>query len=70
MIEARAPDGLIEAVSVKACASFALAIQWHPEWNALKDPVSHVIFAAFGAACRDYAGRRAGPGETVRVRSA
>ena len=29
-VEARAPDGLIEAVTVKACASFALAIQWHP----------------------------------------
>ena len=70
VVEARSPDGLIEAMSVEGCASFALAIQWHPEWNALKDPVSRAIFAAFGAACRKYAGRRAGAAETVRARIA
>ena len=69
-VEAQAPDGLIEAVSVEACASFALAIQWHPEWNALKDPASRAIFAAFGAACREYAGRHPRAVETARVRSA
>ena len=69
-VEARAPDGLIEAVSVKACASFALAIQWHPEWNALTDSASRTIFEAFGAACREYAARRAGPVETARARGA
>ena len=70
VVEARSPDGLVEAMSVEGCASFALAIQWHPEWNALKDPVSRAIFAAFGAACRAYAGRRAGLEETVRARIA
>ena len=70
VVEAQAPDGLIEAVSVEACAAFALAIQWHPEWNALKDPASRAIFAAFGAACREYAGRRPRTVETARVRSA
>ena len=71
VVEAQAPDGLIEAVSVEACASFALAIQWHPEWNALNDPASRAIFAAFGAACREYAGRRRPRAvETARVRSA
>ena len=68
--EARAPDGLIEAMSVEGCPSFALAIQWHPEWNALRDPVSRAIFAAFGGACRVYAGRRAVAVETARVRTA
>ena len=71
VVEAQAPDGLIEAVSVEACASFALAIQWHPEWNALKDPASRAIFAAFGEACREYAGRRRPRAvETARVRGA
>ena len=71
VVEAQAPDSLIEAVSVEACASFALAIQWHPEWNALKDPASRAIFTAFGAACREYAGRRRPRAvETARVRSA
>ena len=69
-VEARSPDGLVEAMSVEGCASFALAIQWHPEWNALKDPVSRAIFAAFGAACHESAGRRAGLEETVRARIA
>ena len=70
-VEAWAPDGLVEAMSVEGCASFALAIQWHPEWHVLGDPVSSAIFAAFGAACREYAERRAGPVETAaRVRIA
>ena len=70
VVEARAPDGLIEAMSVEGCASFALAIQWHPEWNALKDPVSRAIFAAFGAACREHAVRRGAPEATVHARIA
>ena len=70
VVEARSPDGLIEAMSVEGCASFALAIQWHPEWNALKDPVSRAIFAAFGAACREHARQRAGSIGAARLRSA
>ena len=70
VVEARSPDGLVEAMSVAGCGSFALAIQWHPEWNALRDPVSRAIFAAFGAACRECAGRRASLEETVRARIA
>ena len=70
MVEARAPDGLVEAMSVKGCASFALAIQWHPEWNALKNRSSRALFAAFGAACRDFAERRATSADTMRARIA
>ena len=33
-------------------AAFALAVQWHPEWRVLDNPVSRRLFAAFGAACR------------------
>ena len=51
-IEARAPDGLIEAFRVRAAPGFALAVQWHPEWQVLKNPFSHALFAAFGAAAR------------------
>ena len=69
-VEARAPDGLIEAVRVKGCASFALAIQWHPEWHAMTDAASRAIFEAFGAACRAHAAGRTGIVETARVRSA
>ena len=70
VVEARAPDGLIEAMSIEGCASFALAIQWHPEWNALRDPASRAIFSAFGAACREYDERCSGRVEVVQLRSA
>jgi putative glutamine amidotransferase len=50
--EARAPDGIIEAFRVTAARSFALAVQWHPEWQVLKNKFSMALFAEFGAACR------------------
>ena len=51
-VEALAPDGTIEAVSVRDARGFALAVQWHPEWRVLENPTSRRLFAAFGAACR------------------
>jgi putative glutamine amidotransferase len=51
-IEALAPDGTIEAVSVPDARGFVLAVQWHPEWRVLENPTSRRLFAAFGAACR------------------
>lgn len=49
-VEARAPDGVIEAFRVTAARSFALAVQWHPEWGVMKNPFSRALFAAFGRA--------------------
>lgn len=51
-VEARAPDGLIEAVRLPAAKAFFLAVQWHPEWKVTQDPFYHAIFRAFGDACR------------------
>ncbi|HWW20305.1 MAG TPA: gamma-glutamyl-gamma-aminobutyrate hydrolase family protein [Steroidobacteraceae bacterium] len=51
-VEARAPDGVIEAFRVRDARSFALAVQWHPEWRASGNPFSRALFAEFGAACR------------------
>jgi putative glutamine amidotransferase len=53
VVEAVAPDGLIEAISVKDAPAFALGVQWHPEWKQADDALSSAIFRAFGAACRD-----------------
>ncbi|HSH97696.1 MAG: gamma-glutamyl-gamma-aminobutyrate hydrolase family protein [Methylophilaceae bacterium] len=50
--EAFAPDGLIEAVSVENAPAFTLAVQWHPEWKVMENPVYLSIFQAFGDACR------------------
>lgn len=52
-VEAVAPDGLIEAFSVKSAPAFALGVQWHPEWEHADNTLSTAIFRAFGAACRE-----------------
>jgi putative glutamine amidotransferase len=49
-VEATAPDGQIEAVSLVGAKAFLLGVQWHPEWQFARDPVSRAIFAGFGAA--------------------
>jgi putative glutamine amidotransferase len=49
-IEATAPDGQIEAVSLPAARGFTLGVQWHPEWRWAENPVSKALFGAFGAA--------------------
>jgi putative glutamine amidotransferase len=54
-VEARAPDGLIEAFRVKDAPRFAVAVQWHPEWAVMSNAFSHALFAAFGAASRERA---------------
>ena len=51
-VEARAPDGVVEAFRVARSPSFALGLQWHPEWQFAKNPVSRALFAAFGEATR------------------
>jgi putative glutamine amidotransferase len=50
--EARATDGLIEAFRVKSAPSFALAVQWHPEWQVMSNPFSKALFAEFGKSAR------------------
>ena len=49
VVEAVAPDGQIEAVSLAGAKAFLLGVQWHPEWAFARDPLSRAIFAGFGA---------------------
>ena len=51
-VEARAPDGVIEAFSIPQSPGFSLCVQWHPEWLAADNPVSMKLLKAFGEACR------------------
>lgn len=55
VVEATAPDGLVEAVSVRDARSFALGVQWHPEWRHWEDPLSSALLEAFGDAVRQRA---------------
>ena len=56
--EATAEDGVVEAFRIDGAKSFALAVQWHPEWKVMENPFSRALFAAFGQAGRDHASRR------------
>lgn len=58
VVEAQAPDGLIEAYRHDGPA-FMLAVQWHPEWKVRENPFYLAIFRAFGDACRARAAGRA-----------
>ena len=50
IVDGYAPDGTAEAISIKNAPGFALAVQWHPEYNAANDLVSKALFEAFGEA--------------------
>ncbi|HER26639.1 MAG TPA: gamma-glutamyl-gamma-aminobutyrate hydrolase family protein [Rhodospirillales bacterium] len=60
-VEATAPDGLIEAISAPKAESFALAVQWHPEWQVMDNPFYLSLFTAFAEACRVRAARMIRP---------
>jgi putative glutamine amidotransferase len=53
IVEARAPDGVVEAFRVRGAQRFAIAVQWHPEWKAMSNSFSRALFAAFGASARE-----------------
>lgn len=76
-IEARAPDGIVEAMSWHAPETtseravrggFNLCLQWHPEWMAAGNPVSRRIFQAFGDACLAYQSNRGSASATASDR--
>jgi putative glutamine amidotransferase len=51
-VEAKAPDGVIEAVSAEVNGAPVLAVQWHPEWKAHENPQSQTFFQLLGRALR------------------
>lgn len=51
-IEGCAPDGTAEAITIKDAPGFAMAVQWHPEYNAALDDASRRLFESFGAALK------------------
>lgn len=59
-VEAVADDGLVEGFYVDGATSFALALQWHPEWKVTENEFSMKIFKSFGDACREYANQKTG----------
>ena len=47
-----------EGVRVTDAASFALGVQWHPEWEPAKSSFSTALFRSFGDAARARKARR------------
>jgi putative glutamine amidotransferase len=66
-VDAVAPDGQIEAVSVIDAPGFVCAVQWHPEHRAQENVMSMKLFDAFSGACRQRAMARLA---TVPIRAA
>ena len=52
LVEARAPDGVVEAVSATVNGAPVLAVQWHPEWKTERNLQSQAFFQVFGRALR------------------
>lgn len=51
-VEARAPDGLVEAYSARPNGAPLLAVQWHPEWATDDNVQSQTYFQLLGRALR------------------
>lgn len=51
-VEARAPDGLVEAFSARPNGVPLLAVQWHPEWATDGNSDSQTYFQLLGRALR------------------
>lgn len=57
--EAHAEDGLIEAVMLEPdCDSWAMGVQWHPEWQYEKHQMSKLLFSEFGQQMRKRSSNR------------
>lgn len=53
IVEATAPDGIVESVSARlGAAARLLAVQWHPEWQTERDEAAQQLFGAFGTMLR------------------
>jgi putative glutamine amidotransferase len=49
-VEATAPDGLVEAVSLPGAKAFVLGVQWHLEWRWAENALSRAVLAGFATA--------------------
>ncbi|NQU55926.1 MAG: gamma-glutamyl-gamma-aminobutyrate hydrolase family protein [Rhodospirillales bacterium] len=51
-VQAIAPDGMIEGLTVTGARRFAAGVQWHPEFEVMGNPFSRALFGAFGQDAR------------------
>lgn len=53
VVEALAPDGLVEAFSLDDSEQYLVAVQWHPEWQFKENVFSTALFQSFGDVVRN-----------------
>lgn len=59
VVEATSLDGVIEGLRYNDDTQFIVGVQWHAEWQPERHTLSGALYAAFGAAARARAARRA-----------
>lgn len=64
-VEAVTDDGVVEAVSVEGAATFAVGVQFHPEWGIARNRLYTALFAAFREAVHARAAARRGVRSTA-----
>jgi putative glutamine amidotransferase len=50
VVEGIAEDNTIEAIRIADAPGFALAVQWHAEYDPQRNPINRALFQAFGEA--------------------
>ncbi len=63
VVEALAPDGIIEGVRVEHAQAFAVGVQWHAEIRWQEHPLSRALFEEFGRAAAARMARCRVPGQ-------
>jgi putative glutamine amidotransferase len=59
VVEGVAEDGTIEAIRIAEAPGFALAVQWHAEYDPQRNPINRALFQAFGDAVATHSRARA-----------
>lgn len=54
VVDAEAPDGVIEAISMPGTNGLVIGIQWHPEWHIKESKLNTIILDTFRAAVDRY----------------
>jgi putative glutamine amidotransferase len=67
LVEAVAPDGVIEGIRLDDKGRFCVGVQWHAEWMFEQHVLARSLFQAFGDAARDYHLRKTGRSNGRRV---
>jgi putative glutamine amidotransferase len=60
VVEALAPDGIIEGIRAVNAKTFTVGVQWHAEWGYDRHDLAQALFQRFGDAARERRSARLG----------